>query len=339
MPRAGLGLLWRATFVLAFVICVTTLFVTPALASLGDVDVWYTDCVWYCLRDRECRDPDTWEDRPISAAQDWILNLMRWTCGEDCRYECMRNHTAYRLSQGLPPLQYHGKWPFVRVLGTQEWFSSIFSIGNLLPAVWAFYVLITDKKCRLAPNRIRYAYISSCLTAMLAWICSAWFHARDYWVSEWADYFMADLYVGYGLALCFQRLFDVRDSLKIVLLHLAALAHWAAQVSYMAFVKFDYGWNTKWAVYVNAIVCLGWLIFAYKHRGKRTYVWKLFLFEILGWCAAMNELFDYPPLYDLLDAHAIWHGATMPLAALIWSFAIDDCRFEGIADEARHKID
>ena len=53
----------------------------------------------------------------------------------------------------------------------------------------------------------------------------------------------------------------------------------------------------------------------------------------------MNEVFDYPPLYDLLDAHAIWHGATMPLAALYWSYIVDDCRFEGVAEDVRHKVD
>jgi hypothetical protein len=104
-------------------------------------------------------------------------------------------------------------------------------------------------------------------------------------------------------------------------------------------VKFDYGWNTTWAVLVNVVTSVGWLSYIYTFWGRRRYMWKLAWFEVLCWLAAMNELFDYAPLFDLLDAHAVWHGATMPLAALTWSFVVDDCRFEGLRDEARHKID
>lgn len=35
------------------------------------------------------------------------------------------------VAQGLGMVQFYGKWPFVRVLGVQEFFSMIFSLPNL----------------------------------------------------------------------------------------------------------------------------------------------------------------------------------------------------------------
>lgn len=36
------------------------------------------------------------------------------------------------------------------------------------------------------------------------------------------------------------------------------------------------------------------------------------------------ELFDFAPLFRLLDAHALWHLATIPLAAAWWRFLCSD---------------
>jgi len=267
------------------------------------------------------------------------LRLLQWTCDEDCRYECSRNHTDYRRARDEPPLQYFGKWPFVRVLGTQEWFSSIFSLGNLVPAIWAVIVLMTDLRCRLAPHRVRLIYLYYALTACLAWTCSAWFHARDNKLSELADYAMSDLFIVTGATVAVYRLLNVRHMVSIALVHGIGFAVFVAQVTYLVVIKFDYGWNTTWAVLVNCITSIGWIIYVVKWWGKRPYVWKLAWFHALCWLAAMNEFFDYAPFYDLLDAHAIWHGATIPLAGLTWSFIVDDCRFEGSLEDARHKIE
>ena len=38
----------------------------------------------------------------------------------------------------------------------------------------------------------------------------------------------------------------------------------------------------------------------------------------------MLELNDFPPLFDLLDAHALWHGLTIPLVYAWWSFLMDE---------------
>ena len=76
-----------------------------ARSSAGDREHGYHICVEECLSSE-------WE--PTTT-----LLLLGWTATADCRYECTWNRTAWRLARGEPPLQYHGKWPFYRLLGVQ----------------------------------------------------------------------------------------------------------------------------------------------------------------------------------------------------------------------------
>lgn len=69
--------------------------------------------------------------------------MLQWSWEDNCRYDCMQRIVQQRLDRGLPVLQYHGKWPFVRVAGIQEPASVLFSLLNLgayvvgFPAFWA----------------------------------------------------------------------------------------------------------------------------------------------------------------------------------------------------------
>ena len=70
---------------------------------------------------------------------------------------------------------------------------------------------------------------------------------------------------------------------------------------------------------------LGWT-FAIR---TRPYVWKLQLFVFCMICAASLEvIFDFPPFFDLMDAHAIWHGLTPLLFHLLYSVWKDHMAFE-----------
>lgn len=44
------------------------------------------------------------------------------------------------------------------------------------------------------------------------------------------------------------------------------------------------------------------------------------------WLASCLELFDFPPIWRALDAHALWHAATVPLAGMWYSWLIEDAR-------------
>jgi hypothetical protein len=36
------------------------------------------------------------------------------------------------------------------------------------------------------------------------------------------------------------------------------------------------------------------------------------------------ELLDFPPIFRLIDAHALWHAATIPLTVAWWTFMCND---------------
>lgn len=41
------------------------------------------------------------------------------------------------------------------------------------------------------------------------------------------------------------------------------------------------------------------------------------------------ELLDFPPLGRILDAHALWHAATVPIGVLWYDFLIEDALDDG----------
>lgn len=46
----------------------------------------------------------------------------------------------------------------------------------------------------------------------------------------------------------------------------------------------------------------------------------------LLWLASSLEVFDFPPIWRALDAHALWHAATVPIAKYWYAWLIDDAR-------------
>lgn len=41
------------------------------------------------------------------------------------------------------------------------------------------------------------------------------------------------------------------------------------------------------------------------------------------------ELLDFPPIGRILDAHALWHAATVPVTEFWYGFLIEDALDEG----------
>jgi hypothetical protein len=59
------------------------------------------------------------------------------------------------------------------------------------------------------------------------------------------------------------------------------------------------------------------------NRKSKRQLQKIILFLILASCL---EVFDFPPIGRALDAHALWHAATVPLAALWYQWLVEDAR-------------
>lgn len=65
--------------------------------------------------------------------------------------------------------------------------------------------------------------------------------------------------------------------------------------------------------------------YLYHHEcSQRICFWVQVIFSIAG----MMEIFDFPPLFGIFDAHSLWHACTVPLGFAWYSFWASDCRAE-----------
>ena len=51
--------------------------------------------------------------------------------------------------------------------------------------------------------------------------------------------------------------------------------------------------------------------------------------------ALLFEVLDFPAMWRLVDAHALWHAATVPLTGLWYTFIVRDVQYMAVATKAR----
>jgi hypothetical protein len=155
-----------------------------------------------------------------------------------------------------------------------------------------------------------------------AWLWSSVFHCRDTKATERLDYFSADLTVTVGFGVSLVRVLALQTLPQLVALGLLLGGGLLQHAYYMAFIKFDYGYNMKLCIAVGLATALAWLVWVsrVRHPGRRT----LYQFMALVHVAMLLEVLDFPPVFWLLDAHALWHAATVPLTYLWYKFVFAD---------------
>lgn len=63
---------------------------------------------------------------------------------------------------------------------------------------------------------------------------------------------------------------------------------------------------------------LWWLCWCWQNRRTLPYWWKCGVVVVLLHGLALLELLDFPPLFWVLDAHAVWHLSTVPVHFLFY---------------------
>lgn len=97
---------------------------------------------------------------------------------------------------------------------------------------------------------------------------------------------------------------------------------YASHVAYLSLVTFDYGWNMLVNIAVSAVAGLLWIGWAVVQR--EPHAWRAVV-TVAALSAAMSlELLDFPPLWWTLDAHALWHAATVPTMLMWYRFLTAD---------------
>lgn len=243
--------------------------------------------------------------------------LLLWTCPQECDYTCQHIITDLRVEADPPQpvVQFHGKWPFHRVLGMQEPFSVIFSFFNFLAHYKGQQKI---QKAIPASYPLYKYYIWLGYFGMLSWIASMVFHTRDFTATEQLDYFAAGASVLYGLFYTPIRVFrldqggeKIQSLIRVwgVLCIMVFVAH----VTYLKAWSWDYTYNMAANVVVGIIQNIMWTYFSitkYRDTGR---IWAAWPGIVVAWViVAMSlELLDFAPLGGYLDAHALWHLGTV----------------------------
>ncbi|KAI3894821.1 hypothetical protein MKX03_014927 [Papaver bracteatum] len=328
---------WVVAVVLLGVSCC---FIQAVDSSPGDSDPLYKTCVEQC-NNTGCVGENCFQHRRFSsdgASADgkWYMQeplYLRWK-----QWDCQKRK---RENLGKAPVKYHGKWPFKRVFGIQEPVSVAFSAFNLAMQFhgWLSFFLLLCYKLPLRPETRKPYYEFSCLwhiyglLAMNSWFWSAVFTV-DVDLTEKIDYSSAVALLGFSLILAFLRTFNVRHEASRVMISAPLLAFITTHILYLNFYQLDYVssysmvigspllsglylitpglcWNMKVCVVMGVTQLLLWAVWAGVTRGL----------------AMRLKIYDFPPYMGFIDAHALWHLTTIPLAYLWWSFIKNDAEF------------
>lgn len=312
------------------------------LEILGDYEFRYHNADWSFVHGPE---------------MPWHLWVLGWNCELNCDYECQRIITRERAMRGQEIYQFHGKWPFLRVAGIQEPASVVFSLGNLLVNYRAMKKLAgvyeKHKNASGASTTIYNTWLVT-LVSVMAWFCSTIFHVRDYLFTEHLDYYFAGLTVltsFHAIAARVFHLYEPRKAFARRVFSSCCIAAYAAHV-YRLLTDWLYTYNmqvniavgvgqsilvtylcyTLYSKYYTAQVLspnanLSHLKYIDRSRlvlplffAKSPKVFSLYplMMTIIVSAGMMLEIFDFPPIMDLFDAHSLWHLATIVPPFMGW---------------------
>ncbi|GMM30520.1 Per1 protein [Martiniozyma asiatica (nom. inval.)] len=271
------------------------------------------------------------------------LQFLGWDVASNCDYICQREITAWRESIGLEVVQFHGKWPFIRVFGIQELFSTIFSIGNFIPHYYGFKLMYNRYRKSSGEQAVLYSgYVGVTLASMGAWFFSTIFHLKDTWNRERLDYFFAGLTVLCGFHVVFIRIFQLhlkQNTFKRILFSLICALMYIYHVTRLM-NDWSYTYNMQANVFIGILQYISWFYISFSYYIKlrdtqksflqnikdREVLWALKPFLCVCWIASgmMFEMFDFSPWFDLIDAHAMWHLVTIWPVGSLYKWIVED---------------
>lgn len=302
------------------IIILLAVFVTITFASWGDKDPDFQTCLANCLVGRQCSN-----NHYATHGLPFHLRLLGWNCLSNCKYDCMWHMVDTYRSNGEPLVQYYGKWPFLRIFGIQELASVIFSAAN----GYAHLIGFRQFKARLGQKNLASLFMYPfyriyCYSTVVAWSAAVIFHTRDLPWTEHADYLTAIASVFVGLYCAILRHFHVTNRKSQLYVALPLMILLSYHLYYMLAVKFDYTWNMILLAIMFGTYCLIWLSFGIRNFASKKHARKAVLWVILALACGSLELVEFEPVADLLDAHALWHLSTVPLAWLMWDIFTED---------------
>ena len=157
------------------------------------------------------------------------------------------------------------------------------------------------------------------------------------------DYFSAALTFMVALSIIVSRFFflgrEHRRPFHTVWIIICILTY-VAHISYLHFsTRFDYTYNIIFNLVIGLVHNALWVLYSLPasmtvirrfppstaHRNYRPKCASKAAICVALTMAAMSlELFDFQPLGRILDAHSLWHAATVPIAIIWYNFLLED---------------
>ncbi|XP_006832621.1 PREDICTED: post-GPI attachment to proteins factor 3 isoform X2 [Chrysochloris asiatica] len=282
-----------------------------ASGSQGDREPVYRECVLRC-EERNCSGGAL---KHFRSSQPIYMSLTGWTCPDDCKYECMWLTVGLYLQEGHKVPQFHGKWPFSRFLFFQEPASAMASFLNGMASL----MMLCRYRTSVPASSPMY---HTCVA--FAWKM---------------DYFCASTVILHSIYLCCVRTVGLQHPAMVGAFRTLLLLLLTAHISYLSLIHFDYGYNLVANVAIGLVNMLWWLAWCLWNCRQLPHVHKCMVVVLLLQALALLELLDFPPLFWVLDAHAIWHISTIPVHVLFFSFLEDDSLYLLKESEAKFKLD
>ncbi|KAG0285307.1 hypothetical protein BGZ98_005568, partial [Dissophora globulifera] len=175
---------------------------------------------------------------------------------------------------------------------------------------------------------MRRFYLGYVFVGVNTWFWSAVYHSRDWPTTEELDYFSAGTAIMYGLFYTVIRITHMVNVRAQLLWGIVCLIPLVLHISYLTFVHFDYGYNMAATATIGGIHNLWWIGWSLTHWRERPYAWQPTIAGALITAAMCFEILDFPPLWGILDAHSLWHAATIPLIPMWYKFLLKDTEWE-----------
>lgn len=258
-----------------------------------------------------------------------FLKVFGWTCQRNCKYVCMwktiniiEESQYLRTTMGVP--KFYGKWPFVRLLGIQEPVSAIASLLNFLINLYMLRKLVRNQ---YAQTPFRYVWFAYGLVSLNAWFWSTIFHTYDVYFTEKMDYFCSFALIMYQFDSFFVRyLLETGRRRLLGSIVAMSLVFFMFHIAYLTRVEVNYDYNMAVNFMLGFSNCICWLVWCFKkyYFDHQTYVWQCAVSIGLLGLSFLLEVYDFKPLYWVLDAHGLWHLFTVVIPVFWYNFLIDD---------------
>ncbi|XP_022902411.1 post-GPI attachment to proteins factor 3 [Onthophagus taurus] len=288
--------------------------------SVGNASPYFKRCSYDCTRINCTLDGSKYKTNNL---QNFFYTLTYWRCENECEYMCMWDTVDLFQKRQYRIPQFYGKWPFIKILTIQEPASTIFSLINLYAHI---------KMAKRMKEEIRFGspnlwlWYGHAILFSHSWIWSAIFHARDTELTEFMDYVCAYSTILYSFYTMLMRTLYNSSKKLLVIVTALCLSFYASHATYIYTGRFDYGYNMQVNVFTGVLAVVGWLSF-WQLNKKQIYTRKIALYSVYIAVMTLLELIDAPPLLWTFDSHAIWHASTIPATYIVYSFAIDDCKY------------